>query len=452
MNQAKKQLIPICDLQIPPDRQRKVFKLDELMALAESIENNQLLHAPVVREDQGVFYLVAGERRFRAIQQIYAFGRVLRYNGEQVPLGMIPYTTLGELSEVEAMEAELEENACRMNLTWQEHARAVEALKNLRIAQAEAAGLPLPTNETIARELTGSGEGSAQERVRRESILAKNLDNPAIAKARSVKEAFNILKVEERKAKHAAAAEKVGKTFEASMHTLVNADCLAWLKGAPEGQFDVILTDPMYGIDAHLFGDAGDRESGAHQVHEYDDSIEGFMFVMQQLPEELFRAAKPNAHLYLFCDIDRFDFLKRRFKEAGWRVFRTPMIWHKPQTFRMPWPDKGPRRSYETILYAMKGDKNVNHAKPDVIICDSDSDNTHTAQKPVELYRNLLARSVGPGDSVLDCFCGSGTIFPAAHSMQCVATGIELSPQHYATALVRLQALDQLAGEGEEDE
>jgi hypothetical protein len=36
---------------------------------------------------------------------------------------------------------------------------------------------------------------------------------------------------------------------------------------------------------------------------------------------------------------------------------------------------------------------------------------------------------------------GTGTIFPAAHELKCRATGIELDPQHYGTALKRLEAL-----------
>jgi DNA modification methylase len=59
----------------------------------------------------------------------------------------------------------------------------------------------------------------------------------------------------------------------------------------------------------------------------------------------------------------------------------------------------------------------------------------------VELYINLLKRSVKPGDSVLDCFAGTGTIFPAAHSLQCLATGIEADPNYYGISLKRLQAL-----------
>jgi site-specific DNA-methyltransferase (adenine-specific) len=65
----------------------------------------------------------------------------------------------------------------------------------------------------------------------------------------------------------------------------------------------------------------------------------------------------------------------------------------------------------------------------------------HGAQKPVELFRNLLARSCRPGDTVLDPFAGSGTIFPAAHDLKVLATGIEMEPQYYGMCVKRIEEL-----------
>ena len=70
-----------------------------------------------------------------------------------------------------------------------------------------------------------------------------------------------------------------------------------------------------------------------------------------------YNIAKPDAHLYMFCDFSYFRVLYALFSDAGWNVFRTPFIWFKPQTFRAPWPEHGPQRKYEMILYARKGDK-----------------------------------------------------------------------------------------------
>jgi DNA modification methylase len=42
---------------------------------------------------------------------------------------------------------------------------------------------------------------------------------------------------------------------------------------------------------------------------------------------------------------------------------------------------------------------------------------------------------------VLDPFAGSGTIFPAAHELKCIATGIEMEPQYYGMCVKRIEEL-----------
>jgi DNA modification methylase len=101
----------------------------------------------------------------------------------------------------------------------------------------------------------------------------------------------------------------------------------------------------------------------------------------------------------------------------------------------------GPRRGYELVLYAVKGDRNVNAIVSDVFTADTDENLGHAAQKPVSAYAELLRRSVAAGDLVVDPFCGSGPIFPAAHSLKCKAIGIELDPAFHGICLERLQAL-----------
>ena len=130
-------------------------------------------------------------------------------------------------------------------------------------------------------------------------------------------------------------------------------------------------------------------------------------------------------------------------ESAGWYVFRTPLINHKVNSGRVPLPDQGPRRQYEILLYAIKGKKPVTHIYPDVISTTGDENMSHGAQKPIALYQNLLQRSVRPGDKVIDTFAGTGPIFPAAHTYQCEATGLEQNPEYYAFCLRRLETVKQ---------
>jgi DNA modification methylase len=175
--------------------------------------------------------------------------------------------------------------------------------------------------------------------------------------------------------------------------------------------------------------------------HHYDDSYDTWQKLMAEWCPLTFAITKPQAHAYVFCDIDRFHELKRFMTLAGWYVFRTPLINFKSNSGRVPLPDQGPRRQYEILLYAIKGKKPVTHIYPDVITSTADENMSHGAQKPVSLYQNLLQRSVRPGDKVIDCFAGTGPIFPAAHGFQCEATGLEMNPEYYAFSMRRLTSL-----------
>jgi site-specific DNA-methyltransferase (adenine-specific) len=156
---------------------------------------------------------------------------------------------------------------------------------------------------------------------------------------------------------------------------------------------------------------------------------------------ESFRITKPEAHLYCFCDIDNFDLMKVSFGAAGWSVFRTPLIWYKKSGMRAPWPFEGPQRKYEMLLYAIKGKRPVLKMAGDVFDFPPDANLGHAAQKPVALFEELLSRSILPGQSVLDPFCGSGPIFAAGFSLKACVTGIELDQASYGIAIQRIEGL-----------
>jgi len=435
--------IPVDQILIPSNRQRREFDLATLNELGDSIKKVGLSHAIVLREEHTLVgrqkFLVSGERRLRAIKDIYDLGGSFTHDNQLVPAGEIPYTDKGELSGLALKEAEFDENYRRENLTWQEEADAVKQLAELRTEQAAAAGEPTPSIAAVAEEWRGSAVGIHQEITRRQLIVAQHLSDPEVKAAKNVDEAFKILRRKEDTARRVQLAAEIGRTYSAeTAHRVLNEDSLAWMVAAPAEQFDIICTDPPYGIYADEFGDSGGHTAGAHQ---YKDNYEYWLSVITTLAKEGFRITKPQAHLYCFCDITRFEELKQILAAAGWSPFRTPLVWHKPNGNRVPWVDQGPQRKYELILYANKGKKLVTRIYPDLVTYPADENLGHNAQKPVALYTDLLRRSVGPGDSVLDPFAGSGPLLPAANELKCKATALEDNPAAYALCAKRLDAL-----------
>lgn len=449
------QHIEIAKIIVLPNRQRREFPPDRLMALQSSIlavglQNPIVVRRPTVEEGgEDVILkviLVSGERRLRAVRDMNEFGEVVRYEGKPVEPGYIPATFDLELAPLPARKAELEENLRRENLTWQEESAALAEIAKVEGELAEAAGAPQPSNAELAEEYLpprrgGFEGGEAQsEGVRRRIILAGHLSNPEVAKAKSVDEAFGVLKRADDAARHAEMARVVGASFSARDHTLLQGDCIALMAGMAGESFDVILTDPPYGIDAQDFGDAGGRL--VSQTHGYSDvGGEAWETLMCEFARQSFRVAKAQAHAYVCCDIDKFHFLSNLMESFGWYVHRTPLINYKLDGSRVPLPENGPQRKWEMVLYAIKGWRKVTRIYSDVIETRGDENLAHGAQKPVELYANLLKRSVRPGDSVLDPFCGTGTVFVAAHGALVKATGIEISEVYAGIAAARLQGL-----------
>lgn len=427
-------------------RQREKFDEQPLADLEESIRQNGLIHPPAVRQGpNGKSVLVAGERRIRAARAILAFGESIRHGDFTAPEGEIPVLDLGRLDDLAAFEAELDENIRRESLTWQERAVAEARLMEIRSAQNAAKNLPPPSFQQIATEIVQRTDPTIAKagpsvltatanRIR----LAAHLDDPEVAKAKTEADAIKIV----RKKAEAVRVATLAEAFEAENqsscpHTLHVGDFRKHISAIPTESVDVLLTDPPYGIGADEFGD----QSGTG--HNYVDSAEYFDQIIIDLSEESFRVCKEQSHAYVFCDPRMFAQIKIHFEVAGWSVWPIPLIWAKGNGM-LPRPEHAPRRTYETILFASKGDRPVRCVKPDVITCAGVRDLKHGAQKPVELYVDLLSRSVVPGDTVLDCFAGSGTIFPAANRAKVKAIGIELDEHNAAVARVRMV--------GEEDE
>lgn len=428
--------IPLSSLVIPENRQRRVFDEKKLQELANSILTKGLLHPPAVRYDGENYILVAGERRTRAIRSLYSIDVTISCDNQDIPLGHLPITLLSDLDPYSLREAELEENTVRDDLTWADKARAIAELDALRSDQAKDAGLPHTARDTASEIAGREAQGSEITKVTEAVIVAKHLHDPDVAAAKSQKEAVKIIK----KKAEAAHREVLAAKFDlqATPHNLQHDSAFHFVETLPANSIDVILTDPPYGINADGFGSMADT------AHDYTDSPDYAFDCYKLVAEQGFRVAKEKAHCYVFLDPRYWSEVSMHFVLAGWNVWPTPLIWNKGNGM-LPKPEHGPRRTYEMLLFATKGDRKVLRVAPDVITCPLVQERDHGAQKPVLLYKDLLSRSALPGNHVLDLFAGSGTIFPAANSLKLVAHGCEINKEYYNLALSRINDADVLS-------
>lgn len=408
------------------DRIRTAFDKETIKDLADSIENFGLFHLPIVRKEGNQLVLVAGERRIRAMQEIWARESTFSYAGNPRLPYTVPYLLFSDLSPEEALEVELEENIKRADLSWQDRARAIDKLHKFRTDHN-----PKHRMMDTAEELTGSPDGSTRI-VRDRILLAENLDRPAVAKAKTEKDALKILKREMEEEFSTILGERHRSNLKATKHILFLGDAIEELKNMKEKSVDVVLTDPPYGIDAHKF------DANMEVKHIYKDNWAYVSELLLKLIPEITRVTKDKAHVYLFCSIEKFFEIKKFFEAYLWDVWPRPLIWVK-DIGHIPKPHYGPRYNYEVILYANKGERPVTALYSDVLTVPSVKGQSHAAQKPVELFVQLLRRSCVPGDLILDPFCGSGTIFPAANILNLKAVGFDSDEAAIGLASGRLE-------------
>lgn len=459
-------IIPSSSLSIPDNRHRKSFDPQKIAELADSIERHGLLYPLTVRPDSAQpdqFILIAGERRLRAMKILHKEGIEFYHANEKLSQGQVPVLTMQDIPQEEAYEIELEENILRTDLTWKEHCLAVKQLHEFQVAIN-----PTWTLTDTAEKLSGKrskNTGNVSYRI----ALAEELDNPAIAQATNLSQAFSILRklYEQDFTAAIGAATLVGQAsasvlttqrkvsseaidlekeetpvLEDINHRLLYGDCIKLMQTFEEESFDCILTDPPYGYGAEQF------KAQTTLRHTYDDEGgDSWQKLMLDFLWEASRVTKPQAHMYIFCSLEGWNKLRNILKLMGeenekryWDIWPRPLIWVKDKGF----PAKaryGPEYTYECILYANKGQKEVRVVRRDTLshpTVKSSKGKIHAAQKPVELYADLLSRSCGIGDSVLDPFVGSGTVFEAAKQLSLIAYGIELDEKMCNIARARL--------------
>lgn len=420
------------EIKIAPDRIRREFDKKKLAELEDSILRLGNIHPPVVRSDKDLT-LIAGERRYRAIASLAEKQEGYSSDGNELSPGEILVNTLEDLDEVQLIEAELEENVCRDNLTPIERAKANARLHELRCLQRGGSynritksgqTLTETATEIKGKEANKNDIKSLQE----DLIIAEHADDPFVAAASDKKEALRIIR-DKKKTEHRA---KLAKSFDltAVEHKLYRGDCFEL--ELPFNTYSVIVTDPPYGVNM----DKVEFWDGSY--HEYDDSDEAFKVICDNLPGLTYRIAAEQAHIYVFCDIRRFNELFAAFTISNWEVWPRPLIWDKGNIGSYGNIEFGFRSTYEAILFANKGKRPTTAAYRDVINVNQSTALPHPAGKPFELYSDLLKRSVVPGDKVIDLFCGHGPIFPAAQANKCIATGVELNEKYYNMAVETL--------------
>lgn len=199
------------------------------------------------------------------------------------------------------------------------------------------------------------------------------------------------------------------------MVELLNVDCMDYMKGLKDKEFDLAIVDPPYGIGV------GSRGAGDYSRKWTKYSLETDKKWDVSIPNE-------NYFIELFrVSINQIIWGANYMTEylppsMGW------VCWYKS--------DEVKGRDFSEIELAFTSfDKAARHFEEKPFL--RNGTRIHPTQKPLDLYRWLLLNYAKQGDRILDTHLGSGSSAIAAHDMGFDFVGCELDPDYYQAAVKR---------------
>ncbi len=188
------------------------------------------------------------------------------------------------------------------------------------------------------------------------------------------------------------------------LNTIVHGDCLEFMRGLPDKCVDLVLTDPPYGI-----GISSNPIRQKHTKKNWDNAIP-----IDEIFSEIMRVSKQQIIW-------------------GGNYFNLPptqgfLVWNKiqPEDFSLAMCEYAwgsVQKPAKMFTYSVLKEK----------------DKIHPTQKPVQLFQWCLQNYSKEGDTILDCFSGSGTTAIACHNLNRNFICIEKDDDYHAASIKRLE-------------
>jgi ParB/RepB/Spo0J family partition protein len=399
-----------------PERQRRKVDPDHIKELAISIKQRGLLHPIVVSGDQ----LIAGYCRLQACRSL--------------GWPSVPVNDIKVLDPIDQQWIELEENIKRRNLSYQEECDAVRKIYELgqakfgRRLQGDKSGDGFGVEDVA--EILGKSIGFVSDAIKVskglevDPTLSGNKKRTVLAKLKKKEETAwrEVLTELDEELELAPERREVPWTFK----------CTAaqdFLKELPDASIHCAIIDPPWnvGLEERWDDAAWDKEENCIEL-------------LTSILPELQRSLTPGGYLYLFFAIWSYGeicSLVRRW----FTIDEIPLIWAKGTTTMTSYTYQRYAPAYEPILFCQKdGDSNrtLTQMLPNVFAVPPVGGNLkiHPAQKPLALLQRIIENSTIPGETVLDCFAGSGASLAAAVSLNRKAIGCEKDPLLFEKASI----------------
>ena len=206
--------------------------------------------------------------------------------------------------------------------------------------------------------------------------------------------------------------------------TLILGDCMEYMDGLKDGEYQLAIVDPPYGIGApKQAATPCQRAKGANRLNQGSGKL------------------KDRALNQSNCEWDNAIPDQKYFDELL-RVSCNQIIWGgnyfplPPTRCIIAWDKVQPWENFSQVELAWTSfDSPAQLFKFD----NRTGDKIHPTAKPVALYKWLLSRYAKPGDKILDTHGGSGSSVIACLDMGFSIVWIEKYEDYYEAAIKRIQ-------------
>lgn len=408
-------------------RQRQ--DLGDVSDLVNSIRAVGLLN-PIIITSEGE--LIAGERRLSAARALGWTHIVVQFREE--------------LSDLEKERIEFDENARRLDLTWQERTLAVLRYHELSRGIEGPAWTQL---DTAAR--MGFSEAWIKKTLRVARALREG--DKLILSAPQFSVAYGICERQDAR-KQDSELEALntllngGTVPGVSLHTvlspetidsllddlppapILNLDFIEWASTYSGPKFNLLHCDFPYGIEAD------DHDQGAAKSFGgYSDSEDVYWKLIEALHTHRDRLVTDSAHMLFWFSMKHYEKTCVALQVAGWKVNPTPLIWHRVDNSGiLPDPRRMPRQVYETALLCSRGDRFLVRPKSNLVAAGN-TKQWHMSEKPLPVLTHFMEMLVDGTTSFLDPTCGSGNSLIAAERFGARSVlGLEINPEFHNSA------------------
>lgn len=214
------------------------------------------------------------------------------------------------------------------------------------------------------------------------------------------------------------------------------------LNTIPDNSIDLIVTDPPYKFENQGGGFYSHKEPTYRQ---YLDSLEKIQCCEFE-PTVFLNAVKPKLkqfYGYFFCNKTLVDEYIRFAKENRYQYDILVMAKSNP----IPAYNNHHLSDLEYIV--MIRDKGTYFSKHKTLddyrkfYITNCKKGLHPAEKPLELIQRFIRVSSKEGDTVMDCFMGSGTTGVACSNLNRSFIGIEIDEKYFTIASNRIESVKQ---------